>query len=141
MDSPHSEFNSPRKEQETLFCDTQSGSDFEPSLRAIAAPAREKKRMSPELMRELIRRLCRGRFLSVQEMARLLRRGPKSLQERYLTPMCREGLLALRYPGKPNRPDQAYTSKGPPDVVRRCSLVYPQACRTRNPHPAVRPSV
>jgi hypothetical protein len=99
-----------------LFGDTQSGSDLELSLRAIAAPAREKKRMSPQRMRGFIRTLCNGRCPSAQELAALLRRDPRGLQDRYLTPMCGEGRLALHYPGKPNRPDQAYTSKGLPDA-------------------------
>ena len=118
LDSPHTELDSPHNEdaragsgQDTLFGDTPSGLASEPALQAIAAPARRKKRMSPERMRVIIRELCKGRYVAVQDLGSLLHRDPKGLQSRYLTPMCREGLLSMRFPEKPNRPDQAYTSK------------------------------
>ena len=111
--SPQSGSESPGTEQESLRLSSIPRPESEPSLQAIAAPAQNKKRLAPERMRQLILQLCAGRYLSVQELAALLHRDPKGLQERYLTPMCREGLLMMRYPDRPNRPDQAYSIPAP----------------------------
>ncbi len=112
LDSPHSGLGSREAGQELLPLVSPPRHDSEPSLQAIAAPAREKKRLAPGRMRLVLIELCRSRYLTAQELATLLHRDPKGLQDRYLNPMCREGLLAMRYPDRPNRPDQAYTTAG-----------------------------
>ena len=61
-------------------------------------------------MRGLIVALCNGRWLTTRELGALLQRAADNLQTRFLTAMVREGLLELRFPDVPNRPDQAYRS-------------------------------
>ena len=39
-----------------------------------------------------------------------MNRSAAALRGRFLKPLVQEGLLHLRYPDKPNRPDQAYTA-------------------------------
>ncbi|MFZ1827415.1 MAG: RNA-binding domain-containing protein [Candidatus Competibacteraceae bacterium] len=76
----------------------------------IAAPAKSQQRLQPEKMEEIILRLCQGRWLTRNQLADLLGRNPDGLRSRFLTPMVAHGRLRLRYPDKPNRVDQAYTS-------------------------------
>lgn len=63
-------------------------------------------------MRSLIATLCAQRWLTSRELGALLQRDADNLQTRLLTAMVREGLLVLRFPDVPNRPDQAYRSLG-----------------------------
>ncbi len=75
-------------------------------VRSIA----ERGKVPSEEMQRVIGLLCKGRFLTAEELATQLNRTTANLRNRYLTPMVTSGLLKLRYPGAPNRPDQAYTS-------------------------------
>ncbi|WP_404415150.1 RNA-binding domain-containing protein [Marinospirillum sp.] len=79
-------------------------------LEKLAQPARNNKRLPPEDMQEILVELCRGRWLTRNELAHLVQRNPDSLRYRFLSPMVAQGRLALRYPDKPNRSDQAYTA-------------------------------
>ena len=79
-------------------------------LNQIAEVARQNKRLFPEKMEQVILDLCRGRWLSRKQLADFLKRNPDGLRSRFLTQMVRHGLLQLRYPDKPNRVDQAYTT-------------------------------
>jgi ATP-dependent DNA helicase RecG len=58
--------------------------------------------------RQIILRLCQSRYLPVSMLAELMGRKQGKLRDRFITPMLREGVLELRYPDKPNRPDQGY---------------------------------
>jgi len=88
-------------------------SEHSDGLRAIAASARTQKRLQPNEMERIILDLCQGRWLTRNELADLLDRHPDGLRQRFLNPMVGHGLLRLRYPDKPNRADQAYTSAAP----------------------------
>lgn len=81
-----------------------------PDLIAVAAAVAGRKRLDPEQMRRTLLELCRGRFLSADELGRLLGRHPNGLRQRFLSPMVAAGVLRLRHPGASNRPDQAYTT-------------------------------
>lgn len=63
------------------------------------------------IMRAILLGICEGRFVSLKELASVLGRDPVALQNTYLTPMLGEGLLALKYPGIKNHPDQGYIKK------------------------------
>ncbi len=73
----------------------------------IAAPVRTRQRVRPEVMRETILSLC-DEFLTLQQLATLLGRNAKGLQEDHLKPMVRDGMLHLRYPTNATHPQQAY---------------------------------
>jgi hypothetical protein len=46
--------------------------------------------------------------LSTKDLATLLSRDAENLQGRILAGLVKKGLLELRFPDVPNRPDQAY---------------------------------
>ena len=79
-------------------------------LLAIAAPALNQQRLPPKEMEKILLELCRERWLTRNEIAALVNRNAESLRQRYINPMVEHGLLRLRYPEKPNRTDQAYTT-------------------------------
>ncbi len=79
-------------------------------LRRIADPAQRSGRLPLEESQGLILELCRGRFLTAAHLGDLMNRNPDGLRSRFLKPMVDDGRLRLRYPDKPNRPDQAYSS-------------------------------
>lgn len=80
------------------------------ALRVIAEAVAGKGKAPVPEVRGVILSLCRGRYLTADTLAGLLNRTAPNLRSRYLTPMVEEGLLRLRYPETPNRPDQAYTA-------------------------------
>jgi len=114
-DSLHKAGDSPHKPPGCPYKDEKPGSDAGrpedewEQLRTIAASA-PKKRRSPQETEQLILKLCRGRWLSRNQLAELLGRNPEGVRARFLVPMVEHGLLRLRYPDKPNRADQAYTA-------------------------------
>ena len=112
VDSPRSEVDLPRSgvdlpRSEVDLLQTEGLAALEPIARQVA----ERGRAKPELVRSTILTLCRGRYLTAEQLGALLRRNPDGLRDRHLTPMVRAGDLELRYPGASSRPDQAYTAK------------------------------
>lgn len=83
----------------------------DPTLLAIAEPARLKRKLPKEQMRELVSSLCRDRFLTPRELGELLGRQAVGLQQNYLREMLQRGELQLRFPDEPNHPNQAYTAR------------------------------
>lgn len=83
-------------------------SEVEARLMALAAPVREKAKVSKGLAEETILKLCSECWLSLRTLARLLDRDTDSLRNHYINPMLRDGRLRARVPGKPNHPGQAY---------------------------------
>jgi len=61
-------------------------------------------------MRQVILKLCGNRFLTIETMAKLTSRNSTALRNQYISLMVDEGLLTLKYPETPTRPDQAYTT-------------------------------
>ena len=82
-------------------------------LEELATPARNHRRLSPAEMEQIILRLCRDHWLTRSQLGELLQRNADSIRSRFLTPMVARGYLRLRYPDKPNRSDQAYTTASP----------------------------
>ncbi len=81
-------------------------------LRMLSVPASSSKRLAPEETRRIILLLCSNRFLTAAHLGELMDRSSTAIRSRFLTPLVNEGLLRLRYPDKPNRPDQAYKAAG-----------------------------
>jgi len=77
-------------------------------LRAIAAPVAARGKAAPAVLRATILNLCSGRYLSTDQLGTALRRNSAWIRAKFLAPMVREGLLALRFPESPKRTDQAY---------------------------------
>ena len=99
-DSPHLDGNSPH-----LMGDSPH---LSPELLSLAEPARRRAKLPTAEMQTLVLNLCENRWLTARELADLLNRDADNLQSRILTGLVKKGLLELRHPGVPNRPDQAY---------------------------------
>lgn len=67
-------------------------------------------KMSKERMEALIVILCQNRWLTLNELSRLLNRDSKALQDQYLTEMVATERLQLKYPTIKTHPQQAYGS-------------------------------
>ena len=79
-----------------------------PLLLEIARPAREKKKLVPELTKRLIQRLCQNEPLTAEQLGELLDRRKEKLQENFLAQMVANGELQLRYPDQLTHLEQAY---------------------------------
>lgn len=108
-DSVHKEADSIHKAADSVHKSEFSSQELE-RLTSIAALARQNRRLPPKEMERVIMILCHGIWLTRRQMADFLQRNPDGLRSRFLTSMVAHGLLRLRYPDKPNRVDQAYTS-------------------------------
>lgn len=67
-------------------------------------------RVSPEALREAIRRLCIWAPLTVDQLATLIGKDRDYLRNKHLIPMVRDGLLKFRYPESAKHPNQAYVA-------------------------------
>jgi len=79
-------------------------------LIAIAKPAKERKRISPDKMAVILQDLCMNYYITQQVLAELLHRKPESLRQSTLKPLVDQGVLTLAFPTTPTHPNQAYTS-------------------------------
>jgi ATP-dependent DNA helicase RecG len=117
-DSPQSGDDSPHLKEDSPQSSPQSPPDsphltansphLPPELLSLAEPARLKGKLPAAEMQALVLRLCDGRWLTSKDLAALLNRDAENLQGRILGGMVKKGLLELRFPDVPNRPDQAY---------------------------------
>ena len=105
-DSPQLDEDSPQLDEDSPH--------LSPELLSLAEPARRRAKLPTAEMQTLVLHLCESRWLTARELADLLCRDAGNLQSRILTGLVKQGLLELRHPGVPNRPDQAYRS-----VVKR----------------------
>lgn len=110
--STHAEKSSTHPEESSTHPEEDSTQTEAPGLqdqlKSIAEPVRKKKAASRELVRATILQLCTGRYLTLQELADLLARNPRTLRTHYMPALVAEGLLKLKYPATPNHPRQAY---------------------------------
>jgi ATP-dependent DNA helicase RecG len=79
-------------------------------LLEIAKPVRNARRVSGDILRSSILNLCAGHFLTLAQIANLLRRSSIDIRQRFIKPLVDEGLLERRFPQQPNHEQQAYRS-------------------------------
>ena len=72
---------------------------------------------TPEL-ENLVWRVCQWRATAAEDLARLVRRERKYVQDRLLTPMLKSGRLELTLPDQPNHPQQQYRAAVRPEDRR-----------------------
>ena len=82
---------------------------FLEKLEKLANEPRQKKRLSPEKMKEVILSLAEDKYITISCLAVLVNREVESLRQLYLTQMVRENSLTIAFPRTPNDPRQAYT--------------------------------
>ena len=90
--------------------DSSRSKAVETTLQEIAEPVARSGRVTTELMDRTVCKLCSGRFLTADELGRLLNRSAANLRSRHLSRLVRERRLRPRFPEATNRPDQAYTT-------------------------------
>jgi predicted HTH transcriptional regulator len=127
--SPHSEVSSPSSEhprddhgrlisphlpRRVIDDIDRLSKPFLEQLCRLADAPRCKGRVARETMRTTILALCRNQYVTLDSIAKIVRRNAKSLQNQYLSPMVKEKQLALAFPTKPNDPRQAYIAAQPP---------------------------
>lgn len=79
-------------------------------LQKLASFVATKKKVPPDAMQSTIAQLCKGRYLSAEQLGKYLHRNSSRLRNHFLTPLVQKRVLRLRYPESPNRPDQSYTA-------------------------------
>jgi len=82
------------------------GAEVSDAVRKVASSGK----VPPAMMQDSILELCRGRFLSLQQLASILNRHGPTLRHRHVSPLVAAGKLRMRFPRAGNRPDQAYTT-------------------------------
>jgi len=116
LDSLHNENHSLHNENHSLHNENhslhneQGLPDTQQALTKIAEPAKLKKRLRDHEMEKIILELCQEKWLTRKEISELIGRNSEGIRSRFLNPMVKHGLLRLRYPDKPNRQDQSYTT-------------------------------
>ena len=90
---------------------TQSPPEPEGSTQS-SATAPGSRWMNQAAMRAAILAACQGRFLTIAELAALLGRSPRTVQQNYVRHLVAERALELRHPAQPNHPEQAYRTMG-----------------------------
>lgn len=77
-------------------------------LQDLARPIAESGKANRSDVEAVILALCEHQPLRPEELGQLLNRSADSLRKRYLQPLVRSRKLRLKYPTKPNHPQQAY---------------------------------
>lgn len=82
------------------------------NLVAIAEPIASRKKAASKEVQKVILELCAIRSLRLEELEQLLNRSGESLRKKHLQQLIKEKHLKLKYPTKPNHPQQAYVTAG-----------------------------
>ena len=81
-----------------------------PQLPQSVVKVRTSRKASLEEKEQAIIELCRGQWVSMADLIRVLDRDRRTLQ-RILRPMVHHGLLEVRYPRHQNHPQQSYRAR------------------------------
>ena len=82
-------------------------STFRAGLEQLATEARN-GRLSPERMEQVVINLCRGHYMTISSLAKLVDRSPDGLRQQHISRLVRSGTLRLAFPSKPTHELQAY---------------------------------
>ncbi|MEN0104817.1 MAG: RNA-binding domain-containing protein [Pseudomonas sp.] len=77
-------------------------------LHGLSEEPRQRLRMQPERMREVISLLCNDHYLTLNVLAELLGRSADALRQQYLNAMVKKRQIQLAFPSKPTHILQAY---------------------------------
>jgi len=80
-------------------------------LRKIIEAIDGKRKVPATVMEGTILNLCQEDYMSLRDIAGILRRTSDTLRIHYLNGMVKSGKLELRYPDKPSHPDQGYRTR------------------------------
>lgn len=83
--------------------------EFRESLEVLATLPRTKGRMERKDFEDVIVQVCAGHFVTISSLAKILAREKRTLQQDYLSKLCKEQRLRRAFPDIPNHEKQAYT--------------------------------
>ena len=83
-------------------------SRFLAMLEVLATAPRAKAKIPKEMMRQAILTVCKGHYVTLNSLARLLNRDADALRQQHLKPLDKEGKLRLAFPTAPTHAKQAY---------------------------------
>ncbi|EAR55914.1 hypothetical protein SKA34_17135 [Photobacterium sp. SKA34] len=81
-------------------------------LKGISEPARDKKRLSNEIMDDIVLNLCRGHFIPLSIIAQLVDRTPQNIREKQLAPLVENGKMSMAFPYAKRHKKQGYITIG-----------------------------
>lgn len=93
-------------------------------LEAASALAREKKRLSNEVMDEIILALCTGHYMPLSIISKLMLRTPQNLREKQLVPLVKMGKIRLAFPHARRHKRQGYIT---------CEVANANMCAKNSP--------
>jgi len=79
-------------------------------LEALATEPRNKKKLNREALIRVILDVCQGQYVTIQSLANLINRHPKTLRDQYLKKLVREQKLQMAFPTTPTHERQAYST-------------------------------
>ncbi len=82
--------------------------DQQNAAHEMAKRVREAGRVPQQQMDTAVLSLCRGKFVSIKQLAQMLNRTPDTLRVHYINRLVNKRLLKARHPQQPNHPEQAY---------------------------------
>ena len=91
---------------------SQSSGPTDTELAVLAEPVSSKKRAPSHEVRRVILALCALKAFQLEDLEKLLKRSGESLRKKYLQQLIKEHKIRLKYPTKPNHPQQAYITQG-----------------------------
>ncbi|HDM8439362.1 RNA-binding domain-containing protein [Yersinia enterocolitica] len=94
-------------------------------LEAASALAREKKRLSNEVMDEIILALCTGHYMPLSIISKLMLRTPQNLREKQLVPLVKMGKIRLAFPHARRHKRQGYIT---------CEVANANMCAKNSPN-------
>jgi len=88
---------------------SELSAEVQRELTLLALPVSQHKRVSHDMLRTTILKLCQGRYLGRRVLAQLLNRNPDDLLKRTLNPLVEENSLRTAFPSSSD-PRQAYAT-------------------------------
>ncbi len=84
-------------------------STFRATLERLAGEAKS-GRLSQKRMEQVVVNLCRGHYMTISSLAKLVGRSSDGLRQQHISRMVKSGILRLAFPSKPTHERQAYRS-------------------------------
>ena len=86
-------------------------SKLQQRLEEISQLAREKKRLTNDVMDKMILQLCEGHFIPLSIISALVNRTPQNIREKQLSPLVEKGIMAMAFPHAKRHKQQGYITK------------------------------
>ena len=89
-------------------------SRLSPGLRGkldeLAAEPQAKRKVTRDVLIDVVLAICNGRFVTLRCLAELVQRKPDTLRDQYLAGLVKDRRLMLAFPKTPTHERQAYTT-------------------------------